>query len=154
MRKTAFRQSWLFGWKKVLQSMFKILYDSVALSILEVKERTITSSIEYLMNSIRFDKPNNFLACLQYGSTYYRYKSRIYKEAKKLWNLICIESLEYRALELKKSLELSVKVNEEIATDRHHSAQQRMVAGQLMANAQLNILKLLKEGPKYMKLDL
>ena len=59
-----------------------------------------------------------------------------------------------RAIELKKSLELSVKVNEEIATDRNQSAQDRMVAGQLMANAQLNILKLLKEGPKYMKLDL
>ena len=88
------------------------------------------------------------------SSTYYRYKSKIYKEAKKLWNLICIESLEYRALELKKSLELSVKVNEEIATDRNQSAQDRMEAGQLMANAQLNILKLLKEGPKYMKLDL
>ena len=87
-------------------------------------------------------------------STYYRYKSKIYKEAKKLWNQICIESLEYRALELKKSLELSVKVNEEIATDPNQSAQDRMEAAELMANAQLNILKLLKEGPKYMKLNL
>ena len=87
-------------------------------------------------------------------STYYRYKSKIYKEAKKLWNQICIESLEYRALELKKSLELSFKVNEEIATDPTQSAQNRMQAAELMANAQLNILKLLKEGPEYMKLNL
>src|SRR6266498_5319118 len=87
-------------------------------------------------------------------STYYRYKSRIYKEAKKLWNQICIESLEYRALELKKSLELSVKVNEEIATDPNQSAQDRMEAAELMANAQLNILKLLKEGPKYIKMNI
>ena len=87
-------------------------------------------------------------------STYYRYKSKIYKEAKKLWNQICIESLEYRALELKKSLELSVKVNKEIATDPNQSAQDRMEAAELMANAQLNILKLLKEGPKYMNLNI
>jgi len=87
-------------------------------------------------------------------STYYRYKSRIYKESKKLWNELCIESLEFRALELKKSLELSVKVNKEIATDPNQSAQDRMEAAGLMANAQLNILKLLKEGPKYMKLNI
>src|SRR6266540_7301624 len=87
-------------------------------------------------------------------STYYRYKSRIYKESKKLWNELCIESLEFRALELKKSLELSVKVNKEIATDPNQSAQDRMEAAGLMANAQVNILKLLKEGPKYMKLNL
>jgi hypothetical protein len=87
-------------------------------------------------------------------STYYRYKSKIYKEAKKLWNQICIESLEYRALELKKSLELSFKVNEEIATDPNQSAQNRMQAAELMANAQSNILKLLKEGPEYMNLNL
>ncbi len=88
------------------------------------------------------------------SSTYYRYKSKIYKESKKLWNQICIESLEYRALELKKSLELSVKVNKEIATDPNQSAQDRMEAAELMANAQLNILKLLKEGPKYMMVNL
>ncbi len=87
-------------------------------------------------------------------STYYRYKSRIYKESKKLWNELCIESLEFRALELKKSLELSVKVNKKIATDPNQSAQDRMEAAGLMANAQLNILKLLKEGPKYMKLNI
>ncbi len=46
------------------------------------------------------------------SSTYYRYKSKIYKEAKKLWNQICIESLEYRALELKKSLDCAVTFGE------------------------------------------
>jgi hypothetical protein len=51
-------------------------------------------------------------------------------------------------------LELSFKVNEEIATDPNQSAQNRMQAAELMANAQSNILKLLKEGPEYMKLNL
>ncbi len=46
------------------------------------------------------------------NSTYYRYKSKIYKESKKIWNDICTKSLEHRALALKKKLELSVKVNE------------------------------------------
>jgi hypothetical protein len=85
-------------------------------------------------------------------STYYRYKSKIYKESKKLWNEICTESLEYRALEIKKSLDLSIKVNEQIATDQNQSAQDRMEAAQLMVNAQLNILKLLKEGPVFLNL--
>lgn len=39
------------------------------------------------------------------NSTYYRYKYKIYKEAKKLWNQVCTESLEYRALLIKKSFE-------------------------------------------------
>jgi hypothetical protein len=34
------------------------------------------------------------------NSTYYRYKSKIYKEAKKMWKQVCIESLEYRAVVL------------------------------------------------------
>ena len=87
-------------------------------------------------------------------STYYRYKSKIYKESKKLWNEICTDSLEHRALELKKKLDLCTRVNEEIATDPNQSAQDRMEAAELMANAQLNILKLLKEGPKYMMVNL
>jgi len=37
---------------------------------------------------------------------------------------------------LRKSLELSVKVNKEIATDPNQSAQDRMEAAELMANAQ------------------
>jgi len=51
-------------------------------------------------------------------------------------------------------LDLSIKVNEEIATDPNQSAQDRMEAAGLMANAQLNILELLKEGPKYINLNL
>lgn len=85
------------------------------------------------------------------NSTYYRYKSKIYKEAKKMWKQVCIESLEYRALEIKKSLDLCIKVNEEIATDPNQAAKDRIEASQAMLDAQLNILRLLKEGPEYIK---
>jgi hypothetical protein len=81
------------------------------------------------------------------NSTYYRYKSKIYKEAKTLWKQVCIESLEYRALEIKKSLDLCIKVNEEIAIDPNQPAKDRIEASQLMVDAQIDIFRLLKEGP-------
>ncbi len=84
------------------------------------------------------------------NSTYYRYKSKIYKEAKKLWEQVCIESMEYRALEIKKSLVLCIKVNEEIAIDPNQPAKDRIEASQLMVDAQIDILKLLREGPAIM----
>ena len=81
------------------------------------------------------------------NSTYYRYKSKIYKEAKKLWKQVCIESLEYRALEIKKSLDLCIKINEEIAIDPNQPAKDRIEASQLIVDAQITMFRLLKEGP-------
>jgi hypothetical protein len=52
------------------------------------------------------------------NSTYYRYKSQIYQEDRELWNQIAKESLESRALKTMRALQLCIKVNTEIATNK------------------------------------
>lgn len=81
------------------------------------------------------------------NATYYRYKSKIYKQSKKLWEQVCKESLELRALQIKKSLDLCIKINEEIALDQNQHAKDRMEASQLIVDAQITIFRLLKDGP-------
>ena len=63
------------------------------------------------------------------NETYYRYKSIMYKEAKKIWKQICKESLEYRALHTINSINLALKVDQEIATDPNQPAKDRLEAG-------------------------
>jgi hypothetical protein len=83
-------------------------------------------------------------------STFYRYKTKIYKESKKLWERTCKESLEFRALEIKKSLDLSVKILEEIASDMNQDAEDRMNAIELLSNTQITYLKFLRDGPEFL----
>jgi hypothetical protein len=86
------------------------------------------------------------------NSTYYRYKTKIYERSKKLWEQVCTESLEYRALQIRKYLDMSIKVYEEIATDPNQEAKDRMEAAIHMVNAQIEFLKLIKEGPTFIRL--
>ncbi len=65
----------------------------------------------------------------------------------RLWNQLCTESLEYRALLVKNGLQLSTKVNEEIATDPHQPAKYRIDASKVMVEAQIHLFNILKEGP-------
>jgi hypothetical protein len=84
------------------------------------------------------------------NSSFYRYKAKIYKESRKIWEQICKESLEYRALQTKKSLDFCIRIGEEIALDKNQKAEERMQGAILVVESQINLLKLLKEGPIYM----
>jgi hypothetical protein len=81
------------------------------------------------------------------NSTYYRYKSKIYEEAKKQWNQACKESLEFRALSIRDSFELCIKVNEEIARDSDQPAKDRLAASKILVEAQVAYLTFLHRGP-------
>ena len=81
------------------------------------------------------------------NSTFYRYKSRIYKEDKELRSKIMIESLESRMLKIYQTLEECSRINRQIAMDEKAKPMDRIRASKKMVNAQYNILNLLKRGP-------
>jgi ACT domain-containing protein len=81
------------------------------------------------------------------NSTFYRYKSIIYKDEKELWSKIIIEPLESRALKIYQMLEESYRINRNIASNEKAKPIDRIKASKGMVNAQYNILKLLKMGP-------
>jgi len=81
------------------------------------------------------------------NSTFYRYKSKIYKEDKELWSKVMIESLESRALKIYEILEECCRINKKIALNENAKPMDRIKASKGMVNAQYNILKLLKMGP-------
>jgi ACT domain-containing protein len=81
------------------------------------------------------------------NSTFYRYKSKIYKEDKELWSKVMIEPLESRALKIYQNLEESYRINRQIALNENAKPMDRIKASKGMVNAQYNILKLLKVGP-------
>jgi ACT domain-containing protein len=81
------------------------------------------------------------------NSTFYRYKSKIYKEDKELWSKIIIEPLESRALKIYEILEECYRINKKIASNEKAKPMDRIKASKRMVNAQYNILRLLKMGP-------
>ena len=81
------------------------------------------------------------------NSTFYRYKSIIYKEDKELWSKIIIEPLENRALKIYEILEECSRINRDIASNEKAKPMDRIRASKKMVNAQYNILNLLKMGP-------
>jgi ACT domain-containing protein len=81
------------------------------------------------------------------NSTFYRYKSKIYKEDKELWSKVMIEPLESRALKIYQILEESYRINRQIASNENAKPMDRIKASKRMVNAQYNILRLLKMGP-------
>jgi ACT domain-containing protein len=81
------------------------------------------------------------------NSTFYRYKSRIYKEDKELLSKIMIEPLESRMLTIMRSLEDSSRISRQIMLDDKAKPMDRIKASKRMVNAQYNILRLLKMGP-------
>jgi ACT domain-containing protein len=81
------------------------------------------------------------------NSTFYRYKSIIYKEYKELWSKIIIEPLESRALKIYEILEECYRINKKIASNEKAKPMDRIKASKRMVNAQYNILRLLKMGP-------
>ena len=81
------------------------------------------------------------------NSTFYRYKSKIYKEDKELWSKVIFEPLESRALRIYETLEESFRISRAIALDEKAKPMDRIRASKKMVNAQYNILHLLKTGP-------
>ena len=81
------------------------------------------------------------------NSTYYRYKSQIYQQDRELYDLIAKESLESRALKIMKSLELCIKVNTEIATDKELDPKARIEASIKVVDANIMAYNLLENGP-------
>ena len=81
------------------------------------------------------------------NSTFYRYKSIIYKEDKELWSKVKIEPLESRALRIYETLEESFRISKKIADNENNKPMDRIRASKKMVNAQYNILRLLKIGP-------
>ena len=75
----------------------------------------------------------------------------MYREARRIWQQVCKESLEYRALHMINSINLALKVNQEIAIDPNQPAKERLEAAQLIVDQQINLIKLLKEGPEFIK---
>lgn len=81
--------------------------------------------------------------------TYYRYKSQIFAEAKEVWSHSCGGGLEYRALQLDKSLHTAYNVCESIALNEDEKAENRLSATSQMFEIRSNELKLLVEIPRY-----
>jgi hypothetical protein len=88
------------------------------------------------------------------NSTFYRYKSRIYKEDKEFLSKIMIEPLESRMLQIMRSLEDSSRISRQIMLDDKAKPMDRIKASKRMVNAQYNILRLLKMGPNFEYYDL
>jgi ACT domain-containing protein len=83
------------------------------------------------------------------NSTFYRYKSSIYKEDKELLSKIMIEPLESRMLMIMRGLEDSSRISRQIMLDEKAKPMDRIKASKRMVNAQYNILRLLKMGPNF-----
>lgn len=81
------------------------------------------------------------------NSTFYRYKSLIYKEDKELWSAAMFEPLESRALTIYNILHESFRINKKIANNENNKAMDRLKACKRMVNDQYNILYLLRTGP-------
>jgi hypothetical protein len=60
------------------------------------------------------------------NSTFYRYKSKIYKEDKELWSKVMIEPLESRALKIYQILEESYRINSQIASNENAKPMDRI----------------------------
>jgi len=83
------------------------------------------------------------------NSTFYGYKSRIYREDKELLSKTMIEPLESRMLMIMKCLEDSSLIFKQIMMDEKAKPMDRIRASKKMVNAQYNILRLLKMGPNF-----
>ena len=79
--------------------------------------------------------------------TYYRYKGKVMDQDKQEWAEVVKESLESRALKIKRTLELCYILNKKIAEDNTVPAKDRIEACRVMVENQVNICHLLKRGP-------
>jgi len=88
------------------------------------------------------------------NSTFYRYKSRIYREDKELLSKLMLEPLECRMLKILRSLEDSSRISRQIMLDEKAKPMDRIRASKKMVIAQYNILRLLKMGPNFVYFEI
>lgn len=79
---------------------------------------------------------------------FYRRKNKIFKDDKEVWDQVIFESLEHRALEVKKALEFCIKINKEIASDASQPARDRTDATKTLSEAQIALWHLVVDGPR------
>ena len=104
--------------------------------------------MKQIRNLLPIKKDHEIMKILEIpNSTFYRYKSKIYKEDKEIWSKVIIEPLESRALKIYEILEECSRINRTIASNEKAKPMDRIKASKRMVNAQYNILKLLKMGP-------
>ena len=85
------------------------------------------------------------------NSTFYRYKTLIYKEDKELWSNAMFEPIESRALTIYNILQESFRISKKIADNENNKPMDRIRACKKMVNDQYNILYLLRMGPNSTK---
>jgi hypothetical protein len=78
------------------------------------------------------------------NETYYRYKSIINREAKEIWTQQFKEGVELRILHTVNSINLSLKINKEIATNTNNSAKDRLDAAERLVETEMGLLELLR----------
>lgn len=81
--------------------------------------------------------------------TYYQYKRRIQKQDSKLWDKNIIDSAKARAVELVQLLDYTKNLCLKIADNPTSFDKDRIEAARTACEAQVNILKLINEGPTF-----
>lgn len=111
----------------------------------EVEKQCLT--IRDLMSDGKNDQEIIHLTGLS-RRAFYRRKAKIFKDDKEIWDQVIFESLEHRALEVKKALEFCIKINKEIAGDKNQPARDRTDATKTLSEAQIALWHLVVDGPR------
>jgi hypothetical protein len=80
--------------------------------------------------------------------TYYRYKSRILKEDKKLLENRASDELAHRVKQVENSLEFAISINKQIA-EKSDNDLAKIQATTMIIKAHMGLLKLLQNGPNH-----
>ena len=79
-------------------------------------------------------------------ATYYRYKSRIYKQDKKILDKVRANELGHRTIQVRKSLEYCIKINKDVC-ENSTDDKARIEASATIVKAQMGLLYLALEPP-------
>jgi hypothetical protein len=79
------------------------------------------------------------------NSTYYRYKQKIFEDAREIWKLQYEESQSYRILHTINAINLALRVQKEIVLNNKNSAKDRLDAADKFVELEMNFLKLISD---------
>jgi hypothetical protein len=79
------------------------------------------------------------------NSTYYRYKQKLYEEAREIWRQTYKESQEYRIIHTINSINLALRIHKEIVLDHKNAAKDRLEACEKFVELELHFLKLISD---------
>ena len=80
--------------------------------------------------------------------TYYRYKSMIYRQDKRLLAKIRTNELDHRVLQVRKSLEYCISINKDIC-EKSKDDKARIDASAMIVKAQMGLYNLINSGPNH-----